>query len=91
MITKIKEQIVSEVLPKYESFCNNIDLELSNNYSDSKFVHFSPTLCLKVLSATPNPDEFMDLKYDIYQIIEKHTNKKAILANEWKLKSKYER
>lgn len=90
MIKELKDKIISEILPKYSSFCNNIDLEFGRSHTNSKFIHFKPTLCIKALSGNPEPKEFMDLKCEIYSVIEKHTNKKPILIDEWKLKSKHE-
>jgi len=90
MIKEIKEIISMDILPKYSSFCNHIDLEFTNSYTHSKFIHFKPTLCLKSLSDSLCPKEFMNLKYEIYKTIETCSNKKAILVDEWELTSKYE-
>lgn len=84
MFTKINQKLCNNLIQKYP-FLDSVHLPIHNK--NKKEVYIEPTI---TFATTPEPEKFLELKYEIYSLVHEQTNKKPILRAGWNLKSNKE-
>ena len=70
------------------NFClPKINIYVKPDNKNKKEVYIEPTI---TFATTPEPEKFLELKYEIYSLVHEQTNKKPILRAGWNLKSNKE-
>lgn len=78
---KLENCLFSRVVDKYNFFLSNVEVNITRNPSRDS-VYFDP----EVTVTTPMvPNEYYDMKNEIYQIIKEETKLTPVLRAGWKI------
>ena len=78
---KLENCLFEKIISKYNFFLSNVEVKITKNQSLNK-VYFDPEV---TVTSQVVPEEYFDMKNEIYTVIEEETKLTPVLRAGWKI------
>lgn len=78
---KLENCLFEKIISKYNFFLSDINVNITKNQSLNR-VYFDPEV---TVTTTVVPNEYYDMKNDVYRVIKEETNLTPVLRAGWKI------